>query len=80
MDSDLQDRPEDIHKLHEHLLKTKSKLVIAGRKSRIDHPLKKLASKLFTRVSQGLTNISFPRNTGVFRIFETTVFQKILKK
>ena len=51
MDSDLQDRPEDIHKLHEHLLKTKSKLVIAGRKSRIDHPLKKLASKLFTRVS-----------------------------
>ena len=61
MDSDLQDRPEDIKKLHAHLLQTKSKLVIAGRKSRIDHPLKKLASVIFSRTSLLLTNISFPK-------------------
>ena len=77
IDSDLQDRPEDIISLYNKIKESNVPMVIAERKKRDDSFLKKLGSQVFHFLSTSLINIKFPKNVGVFRIFETSSYKKL---
>ncbi len=77
MDSDLQDRPEDIPKLVEALLDNDTSMAIAKWMSRKDSLFKKSVSKLFYRVSQKITNINHQPNLGVFRAIHKSVIEEL---
>lgn len=62
MDSDLQDRPEDIPKLITALLANDTSMAIAKWITRKDSFIKVAASKFFYRVSQKITNINHQPN------------------
>jgi polyisoprenyl-phosphate glycosyltransferase len=79
MDSDLQDRPEDIPKLVESLLLNDVSMAIAEWKSRKDGFLKKLVSKVFYLVSQKVTKINHQPNLGVFRAIRKEVVTEFKK-
>jgi len=79
MDSDLQDRPEDIHKLVEALLKNDASMAIAQWISRKDNFFKKTVSHLFYRVSQKVTKIKHQPNLGVFRAIRKEVVEELKK-
>jgi glycosyltransferase involved in cell wall biosynthesis len=79
MDSDLQDKPEDIPKLVESLLKNDSSMAIAKWKSRKDGLFKIFVSRLFYRVSQNITKIKHQPNLGVFRAIRKEVVEELLK-
>lgn len=67
MDSDLQDRPEEIPKLY-----TKAKegydVILARRMERQDGILKRLSNWIFYRIFNALTNMDYDSRVGVFRI------------
>ena len=79
MDADLQDRPEDIPKLVEALLKNDASMAIAKWKSRKDNFFKKFVSRLFYRVSQKITKIKHQPNLGVFRAIRKEVVEELKK-
>jgi polyisoprenyl-phosphate glycosyltransferase len=79
MDSDLQDRPEDIPKLVDALLKNDASMAIAKWKSRRDDWFKKSVSRLFYRVSQRITKIKHLPNLGVFRAIRREVVEELKK-
>ena len=79
MDSDLQDKPEDIPKLVDALLKNDASMAIARWKSRRDDWVKKSLSRLFYRVSQGITKIKHVPNLGVFRAIRREVVEELKK-
>jgi glycosyltransferase involved in cell wall biosynthesis len=79
MDSDLQDKPEDILKLVEALLNNDVSMAIAKWKSRKDSFLKKWVSRLFFRVSQRITKIKHQPNLGVFRAMRREVVEELKK-
>ena len=78
IDSDLQDRPEDIELLYKIIVEKNVPMVISKRKKRKDSFLKKLGSKTFHFLSSKLIDMKFPRDVGVFRIFETKYFLQLL--
>lgn len=77
MDSDLQDRPEDIHKLLEALQNNDASMAIAQWISRKDGFFKKMVSRLFYVVSQKLTKITHKPNLGVFRAVRKEVVNEL---
>lgn len=79
MDADLQDRPEDIPKLVDALLRDDASMAIARWKSRRDGWSKKLVSRLFYRVSQRITKIKHVPNLGVFRAIRREVVEELKK-
>ena len=79
MDSDLQDRPEDIPKLVEALLQNDASMAIAKWKSRTDSSFKRLLSQLFFRLSQRITKIKHQPNLGVFRAIRREVVEELKK-
>jgi dolichol-phosphate mannosyltransferase len=79
MDSDLQDRPEDIHKLVEALLANDASMAIAQWQSRKDGYFKKMASRLFYKVSQRISKIDHKPNLGVFRAIRREVIEELKK-
>lgn len=79
MDSDLQDRPEDIPKLLDALMRNDASMAIAKWKSRKDHYFKKLASKIFNEISQRITKIHHEPNLGVFRAIRKEVIDELKK-
>jgi polyisoprenyl-phosphate glycosyltransferase len=79
MDSDLQDRPEDIHKLIDALLKNDASMAIAQWISRKDNFFRKFVSWLFYRVSQKITKIRYQPNLGVFRALRKEVVEELKK-
>ncbi len=79
MDADLQDRPEDIPKLVEALLKDDVSMAIAKWKSRKDNIFKLFLSRLFFRVSQRITKIKHQPNLGVFRAMRKEVVEELKK-
>lgn len=79
MDSDLQDRPEDIPKLVDALYQNDSSMAIAKWKSRKDSFFKKMVSRLFYHVSQKLTKINHQPNLGVFRAIRKEVVEELKK-
>jgi dolichol-phosphate mannosyltransferase len=79
MDSDLQDRPEDIHKLIDALLANDTSMAIAQWKSRKDGFFKKFVSRMFYQVSQQITKIHHKPNLGVFRAVKKEVIDELKK-
>ncbi|MBI9032063.1 glycosyltransferase family 2 protein [bacterium] len=70
MDSDLQDKPEDIPILIKEMETSASAMAIALWESRRDTPIKRLTSWMFYTFSQNVTNIKYEKGLGVFRVIE----------
>ena len=78
MDSDLQDKPEDIPILIEALEKNNVSMSIAKWKTRKDSFKKKLASWLFYEFSQRLTNVKYEKGLGVFRAIKRDAIKDLI--
>jgi dolichol-phosphate mannosyltransferase len=79
MDSDLQDKPEDIPQLIDALQKNDASMAIAKWKSRQDSFFKKSMSHLFYHVSRRITKINHQPNLGVFRVIRRDVVEELKK-
>ena len=79
MDSDLQDRPEDIPKLISALEANDASMAIAKWKTRNDGWMKLFVSKLFYSVSQRITKIHHQPGLGVFRAIRGEVVAELKK-
>jgi len=78
MDSDLQDRPEDIPKLIQAMEIEHKDMAIAKWISRKDTFIKKFFSGLFFKVSKRITKINHEPGLGVFRAIRRTALNQIL--
>lgn len=80
MDSDLQDRPEDIPVLVDALLKNESfTMAIAQWEERVDSKFKLFVSKLFFNVSNRITTIRTEPRLGIFRVMKKSVVDELQK-
>jgi dolichol-phosphate mannosyltransferase len=79
MDSDLQDKPEDIPKLISVLEENDASMAIAKWIRRKDSFCKKFVSKLFYSVSQKITNLHYELGLGVFRAIRGEVVEELKK-
>lgn len=77
MDSDLQDRPEDIPKLLNALEENDVQMAVAKWISRKGSFIKKIVSNTFFRVSNVITKIHHPPNIGVFRAFKKGAYETV---
>lgn len=79
MDSDLQDRPEDIHKLIESLEQNNSSMAIAQWETREDSFFKRFVSRLFYEFSSRFTSIKIEPRLGIFRVIRKSVVDELKK-
>lgn len=78
MDSDLQDRPEDIPVLIDALLADeKATMAIAQWEERKDSRFKLAVSRLFQRVSNSITEIHTMPRLGIFRVMKKNVVEEL---
>lgn len=77
MDSDLQDRPEDIPRLLDALKANDCSMAIAKWISREDSSVKKALSHLFFHVSSRLTAIKHSPQLGVFRAIRRSAVEQV---
>ena len=77
MDSDLQDRPEDIPVLLDALRESNASMAIAQWISRKDTGLKKFVSNLFFKVSDKITSIHIKPKLGIFRVMKRSVIEEL---
>ncbi len=80
MDSDLQDKPEDIEVLYQRILDSQIDMVIASRPQSNQNLRRNLASIGFYLLSNRLTTIRNPRCAGVFRILRRDCLDPIFRK
>ena len=76
MDCDLQDRPEEIVKLYNKAIKGFD-IVLALRKNRKDHLLKKISSKIFYLILTFFSGMKFNGEVGNFGIYNKKVVDNI---
>lgn len=80
MDSDLQDRPEDILVLIDALLADpQATMAIAQWEERKDSRMKLAVSRLFQRVSNSITEIHTMPRLGIFRVMKKSVVDELQK-
>jgi dolichol-phosphate mannosyltransferase len=79
MDSDLQDRPEDISKLLTAMEDHNTSMAVAGCASRGDNAIKIAASNLFNSISNKLTSVHFPPRARVFRAIRRDILDELKK-
>ncbi len=77
MDSDLQDKPEDIPKLLNALEENDVQMAIAKWVSMESSVLKKFISSTFFLISNIFTKIHHPSNIGVFRAFKREAYKEV---
>lgn len=78
MDSDLQDRPEDIPVLIDALLADpEATMAIAQWEQRKDSRMKLAVSRLFQRVSNSITDIRTMPRLGIFRVMKKSVVEEL---
>ena len=77
IDSDLQDRPEDIPKLLNALEENDVQMAVAKWISRKGSFKKKFISNTFFIFSNVITKIHHPSNIGVFRAFKREAYKKV---
>lgn len=77
MDSDLQDRPEDIPKLLDALRTRNAGMAIAKWKTRKDSLAKRLVSHFNFKVTSMLTGIKHEHGLGVFRAIRSSVIDQL---
>ena len=78
MDCDLQDQPKEISRLYEKALEG-YETVLAKRYERKDSFLKKLSSKLFSKVYSFLTDMKYDNEVANFGIYNRKVIDSVLK-
>lgn len=78
MDCDLQDLPSEIPNLYRKV-KEGYDFVLAKRKNRKDNYLKKLSSKLFSKVFQYFTETEYDNTVANFGIYSKNVIENVLK-
>jgi dolichol-phosphate mannosyltransferase len=76
MDCDLQDQPEEIHKLYSEV-QNSFDIVLAARENRKDNPLKKLFSKFFYRLLSYLSGAKYDNRVANFGIYSQKVISAI---
>ncbi len=77
MDCDLQDQPEEIHKLYSEAQQNNFDIVLAARENRKDNPLKKLFSKFFYRSLSYLSGAKYDHRVANFGIYSQKVIDAI---
>ena len=78
MDSDLQDRPEDIPALIDALLADgQATMAIAQWEERKDSRMKLAVSRIFQRVSNSITEIHTVPRLGIFRVMKKSVVEEL---
>ncbi len=77
MDSDLQDRPEDIPQLLNTLEENDVQMAVAKWVSRKGSVIKKIISNTFFFISNIITKIHHPPNIGVFRAFKKEAYETV---
>lgn len=77
MDSDLQDRPEDIHRLIDSLEQNNSSMAIAQWESREDSFFKVFVSRMFYVFSSRFTSIKIEPRLGMFRVIRKSVIDEL---
>ncbi|PID27521.1 MAG: glycosyltransferase [Candidatus Cloacimonadota bacterium] len=78
MDSDLQDKPEDIEELITAMEENNVSMAIAKWETRKDTLKKKLASWVFYSFSQRITDMKYEQGLGVFRVIKRKAIEKLL--
>ncbi len=78
MDSDLQDKPEDVIGLYNMIVSSNCDMVLAQRNTPNNSTLRNLYSTFFYKVSNLFTKMKHPMGTGVFRIMKSSCFQDII--
>lgn len=78
MDCDLQDQPKEIIPLYNKALEG-YEVVLARRLNREDHFLKKLSSKIFSKIYGFFTDTKYDNEIANFGIYHQKVIQSILK-
>ncbi|MEQ9188102.1 MAG: glycosyltransferase family 2 protein [Cryomorphaceae bacterium] len=78
MDCDLQDLPEEIPRLLQHAVETKSDIVTAFRSSRKDSIYRKVMSSLFYWLFNYLTGFNQPHQVANFGIYSRRSVQAVL--
>jgi polyisoprenyl-phosphate glycosyltransferase len=79
MDSDLQDKPEDIPILIDALLNSDFQMAISCWKSRNEPLFRKITSKLFNYTINKITGIKRDRRMGMFRVIRKKVIADLKK-
>jgi glycosyltransferase involved in cell wall biosynthesis len=79
MDSDLQDRPEDIGKLLDAMEEADVPMAVAGCSKREDSSIKIAASKVFNSFSNRVTSVQFASGVRVFRAMRREIVNEVLK-
>ncbi len=79
MDSDLQDRPEDIPKLLNALKDSNKQVAIARWETKKASLCKTISANIFFQISNYITKIHHPPHLGVFRAFYREVYDKHIK-
>ncbi len=79
MDSDLQDRPEDMGKLLDAMKEANVPMVVAGCSKREDSAIKIAASKVFNSFSNRVTSVQFAPGVRVFRAMRREIVNEVLK-
>ncbi len=79
LDSDLQDRPEDIEKLILSLEQNNSSMAIAQWTSREDSFFKRFVSRMFYEFSSRFTSIKIEPRLGMFRVLRKSVVDELKK-
>jgi len=77
MDADLQDRPEDIPLLLEHL-RHDVDIVYTVKSDAREGLLTRLTSRLYHHIFSSITRTRVPRNIGTFRLFRRFVLESLL--
>ncbi len=77
MDSDLQDRPEDIHLLIESMFEHKASMAVAQWESRKDTFMKQFVSRLFFVVNNRLTTLKVEPRLGIFRAMRSSITEEL---
>lgn len=79
MDSDLQDRPEDVHKLLDAMVKNNVKMAIARWVTREDSFFKVTVSRFFHYVTNRITNVHYVPKLGMFRAIKREIILEVQK-
>jgi polyisoprenyl-phosphate glycosyltransferase len=77
MDSDLQDRPEDIGTLIEAMIKANVPMAVARWSTRQDSRLKVFTSRAFNALANRITNIRQAPRTRVFRVLKRDLLEDL---
>lgn len=79
MDSDLQDRPEDIHKLIDAMISNGVNMAVVRWISREENFIKKSASRLFHLITNKMTNVQYMPKLGMFRAVRRNIINEVKK-